>query len=173
MSLISSNLQGEKQGNVSSEKNAVVVEVGEDLEGLPTDNPRKSSKERFSSFTRSIFTKKALSDTGGVLWKFARFSGPGAVISVAYVDPDNLQSNLTSGAEFRFKLLFMILFSNIVAVYLQVSVLKPNDHHLSLTFTNYFPGTVCKVGLRYRHGSGTDESCFSSSLAEHLSLAYG
>ncbi|PMD14517.1 natural resistance-associated macrophage protein [Hyaloscypha hepaticicola] len=56
---------------------------------------------------------------GSVLWKFARFAGPGAVISVAYVDPDNLQSNVTAGAEFKFKLLFMILFSNVVAVFLQ------------------------------------------------------
>jgi len=173
MSLITGNLQGEKQANDLSEKNAVIVEIGEALEGSPADNPRKSSKERFSSFTRSIFTKKTLSDTGGVLWKFARFSGPGAIISVAYVDPDNLQSNLTSGAEFRFKLLFMILFSNVVAVYLQVSGLMPNANHWSRMFTDYFSGTVCKVGLRYRHGSGTNESCFSSSLAEHWSLDSG
>ncbi|KAH8802131.1 natural resistance-associated macrophage protein-domain-containing protein [Hyaloscypha sp. PMI_1271] len=81
--------------------------------------PHRSPRDRFARFTNSIFTRKTFNDTGSVLWKFARFAGPGAVISVAYVDPDNLQSNVTAGAQFRFKLLFMILFSNIVAVFLQ------------------------------------------------------
>jgi metal iron transporter len=98
--------------------------LGVDIEVIESQQPPQSStKERFARFTNSLFTKKAFSDTGSVLWKFARFAGPGAVISVAYVDPDNLQSNVTSGAEFRFKLLFMILFSNVVAVFLQVSAL--------------------------------------------------
>ncbi|PMD64019.1 natural resistance-associated macrophage protein [Hyaloscypha bicolor E] len=81
--------------------------------------PQRSPRERVARFTNSIFTRKTFNDTGSVLWKFARFAGPGAVISVAYVDPDNLQSNVTAGAQFRFKLLFMILFSNVVAVFLQ------------------------------------------------------
>ena len=102
------------------QKRGEVVEVG-DSGNLQPDGRRKTSKERMASFARSITTKEGLSDIGAVLWKFARFSGPGALISVAYVDPDNLQTNLTSGAEFGFKLLFMILFSNIVAVFLQVS----------------------------------------------------
>jgi metal iron transporter len=111
-----------------SEKDVVLVEKGEkggvDIEVVESQQPpQRSTRERFARFTNSIFTKKTFSDTGSVLWKFARFAGPGAVISVAYVDPDNLQSNVTAGAEFRFKLLFMILFSNVVAVFLQVGAL--------------------------------------------------
>jgi metal iron transporter len=117
---ISENSQGEKQDETSDEKNGVEVEVSNVLESPVSGAPRKSARERFASFTRSLATKKTLADTGAVLWKFARFSGPGALISVAYVDPDNLQTNLTSGAQFQFKLLFMILFSNVVAVFLQV-----------------------------------------------------
>jgi metal iron transporter len=56
-----------------------------------------------------------------VFWKFLRFMGPGAIISVAYIDPDNYQTNLEAGQDFQYKLLFMILVSNIVAIYLQVS----------------------------------------------------
>jgi metal iron transporter len=98
--------------------------VGVDIEVVESQQPlQRSTRERVARFTNSIFTKKTFNDTGSVLWKFARFAGPGAVISVAYVDPDNLQSNVTAGAEFRFKLLFMILFSNVVAVFLQVSAL--------------------------------------------------
>jgi metal iron transporter len=56
-----------------------------------------------------------------VLLKFLKFMGPGAVISVAYIDPDNFQTAISAGAQFKYKLLFMILLSNIIAIYLQVS----------------------------------------------------
>src|ERR1700761_3700318 len=44
-----------------------------------------------------------------VLFKFGTFAGPGAIISVAYIDPDNYQTAISAGAEFKYKLLFMIL----------------------------------------------------------------
>jgi hypothetical protein len=56
-----------------------------------------------------------------VTLKFLRFMGPGALISVAYIDPDNYQTNIQSGQDFQYKLLFMVLVSNVVAIYLQVS----------------------------------------------------
>jgi len=54
------------------------------------------------------------------IWTFFRFLGPGAVISVAYVDPDNYQTAIASGSEFQYKLLFMVLVSNVIAIYVQV-----------------------------------------------------
>ncbi len=109
-----------------SEKEVVLGEkvdkIGVDVEVVESRQPVPiSSRERVARYTKLIFTKQTFTDAGSIFWKFARFAGPGAVISVAYVDPDNLQSNVTAGAEFRFKLLFMILFSNVVAVFLQVS----------------------------------------------------
>jgi metal iron transporter len=40
--------------------------------------------------------------------------GPGAIISVAYIDPDNYQTNIQAGQDFQYKLLFMILVANII-----------------------------------------------------------
>jgi metal iron transporter len=61
-----------------------VEKVGVDIEVVESEQPpQRSSRERFAHFTHSIFTRKTFSDTGSVLWKFARFAGPGAVISVA------------------------------------------------------------------------------------------
>jgi metal iron transporter len=54
------------------------------------------------------------------IWKFFKFLGPGAVISVAYIDPDNYQTAISAGASFQYKLLFMVLVSNLVAIYFQV-----------------------------------------------------
>ncbi|KAJ6257039.1 hypothetical protein Dda_7923 [Drechslerella dactyloides] len=42
-----------------------------------------------------------------VITKFGRFIGPGILISVAYIDPDNYQSNVSSGAQFGYRLLVM------------------------------------------------------------------
>jgi metal iron transporter len=59
---------------------------------------------------------------GAVLLKFARFTGPGALISVAYVDPDNFQTALDAGAQFQFKLLFITLLGVLMAIFLQVGL---------------------------------------------------
>lgn len=68
------------------------------------------------------FKPPSLGHTGSVIWKLAKFYGPGAIISVAYIDPDNYQTAIAAGAEFQYKLLFMILVANIMAIYLQVII---------------------------------------------------
>jgi metal iron transporter len=69
---------------------------------------------------RRIRENKSIRKSGEVFVKFCKFTGPGTIISVAYVDPDNFQTAISSGVEFKFKLLFMILLSNLIAIYLQV-----------------------------------------------------
>ncbi|KAK3343946.1 natural resistance-associated macrophage protein-domain-containing protein [Lasiosphaeria hispida] len=58
------------------------------------------------------------------VWKFFRFLGPGAIITVAYVDPDNYQTAIASGGSFEYKLLFMVLVSNVIAMYIQSLCVK-------------------------------------------------
>lgn len=57
--------------------------------------------------------------TGAILMKYARFVGPGFMISVAYIDPGNYATAVAAGASYRFRLLFMVLVSNIFAIFLQ------------------------------------------------------
>ena len=59
----------------------------------------------------------------GVLAKFARFFGPGMIITVAYIDPDNFQTSYSDGQGFGYEMLFMVLISLLMAIYLQVGVL--------------------------------------------------
>jgi metal iron transporter len=59
----------------------------------------------------------------GVLAKFARFFGPGMIVTVAYIDPDNFQTSFEDGQDFGYEMLFMLLISLLMAIYLQVSVL--------------------------------------------------
>lgn len=60
----------------------------------------------------------------GVLRKYLRFVGPGFMISVAYIDPGNYATDVAAGASYRFKLLFMILLSNIFAIFLQALCIR-------------------------------------------------
>lgn len=64
---------------------------------------------------------------GAVVVKFARFTGPGALISVAYVDPDNFQTALDAGAQFQYKLLFITLLGVFMAIFLQVLLFTVSD----------------------------------------------
>lgn len=73
----------------------------------------------FASRFKNPFAKHKFLRLTTTFVKFAKFIGPGAIISVAYIDPDNYQTAISSGA-LHYKLLFMILVSNIIAIYLQV-----------------------------------------------------
>ncbi|KAK1138836.1 NRAMP-like transporter smf-3 [Aspergillus melleus] len=56
--------------------------------------------------------------------KFARFVGPGFLIAVAYIDPGNYATDVAAGAEFRYALLFIVLLSNLFAIFLQSLCIK-------------------------------------------------
>ncbi|KAF4345174.1 transporter smf2 [Fusarium beomiforme] len=62
------------------------------------------------------------------LVKFLSFIGPGFMIAVAYtsrpVDPGNYSTDIAAGASYRFKLLFIVLLSNLFAIFLQSLAIK-------------------------------------------------
>lgn len=60
-----------------------------------------------------------LQHLGRVLKKFGKFIGPGFMVSVAYIDPGNYSTDVAAGASTRFKLLFIVLMSNVFAIVLQ------------------------------------------------------
>eukprot|EP00906_Rhabdomonas_costata_P038938 RCo055131 len=45
--------------------------------------------------------------------------GPAFVISVAYIDPGNIATNVSAGSVFKYHLLWVILWSNGAAIFLQ------------------------------------------------------
>jgi manganese transport protein len=50
--------------------------------------------------------------------------GPGFLVSVGYMDPGNWGTNLAAGAGFGYQLLWVILVSNVVAIFLQIAAAK-------------------------------------------------
>lgn len=55
-----------------------------------------------------------------VVKKYIKFFGPGILVSVAYMDPGNYSTAVSGGASYEYKLLFVILLSNLFAVVLQI-----------------------------------------------------
>ena len=52
------------------------------------------------------------------------YSGPGFLIAVGYMDPGNWATDLQGGAQFGFNLLSVIMFSSVVAMFLQYLCVK-------------------------------------------------
>lgn len=53
-------------------------------------------------------------------WEFLKFLGPAFVASVAYMDPGNFATNIAGGSEFNYKLLWVLLWSNLMAILVQL-----------------------------------------------------
>lgn len=48
-----------------------------------------------------------------------RYLGPAFIVSVAYIDPGNFATNISGGSNFNYALLWVILWSNLMAIFLQ------------------------------------------------------
>lgn len=58
----------------------------------------------------------------GVLSKIrqlVKFLGPAFIVSVAYIDPGNFATNISGGSVFNYTLVWVILWSNLMAIFLQ------------------------------------------------------
>lgn len=55
---------------------------------------------------------------------YMKFIGPGLMVSVAYMDPGNYSTAVAAGSAYQYKLLFSILLSNCLAVFLQILAAK-------------------------------------------------
>jgi metal iron transporter len=100
-------------------KKAATTQTGGDGAMMSTtgnDTPQSRSK----ALTISISVPKFLRP----ILKFASFIGPGFLIAVAYIDPGNYATDAAAGAESKYALLFVVLMSNLFAVFLQSLCIK-------------------------------------------------
>ncbi|KAF2449276.1 natural resistance-associated macrophage protein, partial [Karstenula rhodostoma CBS 690.94] len=97
-------------------KNTASGVVGEGASGATGGLPKRGSAGAWAGRAG----KKPLA----VLRKYAKFVGPGFMVAVAYIDPGNYATDVAAGASFRFKLLFIVLMSNVFAIFLQSLCIK-------------------------------------------------
>jgi manganese transport protein len=60
----------------------------------------------------------------GRFLQLIRYLGPAFVVSVAYIDPGNFATNISGGSKFNYSLIWVILVSNLMAIFLQTMSAK-------------------------------------------------
>ncbi|KAI1891082.1 hypothetical protein AGOR_G00160240 [Albula goreensis] len=79
-----------------------------------------SDEEPFSTyFEEKVPIPEDHSQMGFSFRKLWAFTGPGFLMSIAYLDPGNIESDLQSGAKAGFKLLWVLLGATIIGLLLQ------------------------------------------------------
>ncbi|CAN6636817.1 manganese transporter Smf1p [Trichomonascus vanleenenianus] len=83
-----------------------------------------------------------------VAYNYGKFVGPGIMVSIAYMDPGNYSTDVSAGASQEFSLLFVILLSNIIAMFLQSLAIKlgcVTGNDLAVACKNNLPKwiTIC------------------------------
>jgi manganese transport protein len=68
--------------------------------------------------------RRKLPPSGGFLRKLLAFAGPGFMVAVGYMDPGNWATDIAGGSAFGYKLLSVILLSNLMAMVLQALAAK-------------------------------------------------
>jgi manganese transport protein len=99
------------------------------------------------------------------------FVGPAFVASVAYVDPGNFATNIEGGARFQYDLLWVLLWSNLMAILVQTLSAKlgiVTGCSLPRNCRNQFPRPV-NIGLWIMG----EISALATDLAEFLGAAIG
>ncbi|XP_061688326.1 natural resistance-associated macrophage protein 2 [Syngnathoides biaculeatus] len=107
---------------------------GELQEGSPHDNgdiqtnqynsisPPSSPTDLDQPFSTYFEEKVAIPENVNQVFSFRKlwaFTGPGFLMSIAYLDPGNIESDLQSGAKAGFKLLWVLLGATIIGLLLQ------------------------------------------------------
>ncbi|KAK4131007.1 natural resistance-associated macrophage protein [Trichocladium antarcticum] len=82
-----------------------------DARHIFNDGPSSTPKSWFSRAKHAVVT-------------FGKFVGPGFMVAVAYIDPGNYATDVAAGASYQFRLLFIVLLSNIFAIFLQSLSIK-------------------------------------------------
>lgn len=55
----------------------------------------------------------------GKIKRIFKYLGPAFIVSVAYIDPGNFATNISGGSKFNYNLVWVILWSNLMAIFLQ------------------------------------------------------
>src|SRR5579863_5889784 len=57
---------------------------------------------------------------GAGFWrKLIAYSGPGFLVAVGYMDPGNWATDIAGGSQFAYRLIFVLMLSNLMAILLQ------------------------------------------------------
>ncbi|KAK5659517.1 hypothetical protein OQA88_719 [Cercophora sp. LCS_1] len=120
---------------VGGEKSADVVHTIGRFDGVGREEDNKTSASQVVPVNASGSSSPSeggahpqkpsrLARLKAIFLTYLQFVGPGFMIAVAYIDPGNYATDIAAGASYRFKLLFIVLLSNLFAILLQSLAIK-------------------------------------------------
>ncbi|XP_028264855.1 natural resistance-associated macrophage protein 2-like [Parambassis ranga] len=106
---------------VAAEKAVIQTTHTHSRLSTPSVFNQNNNNEPVSStyFEQRVPVPQEDSERGISLRKLWAFTGPGFLMSIAYLDPGNIESDLQSGAKAGFKLLWVLLGATIIGLLLQ------------------------------------------------------
>jgi manganese transport protein len=99
------------------------------------------------------------------------FTGPAVIASIAYVDPGNFATNIQSGAQFGYMLLWVVVAANLIAMLFQALSARlgiVTGHSLAGLCRTYFPRP-----LVIAMWVASEVAAMATDLAESLGAAIG
>lgn len=85
---------------------------------------QRSLKNTGVSASKLLTLKRVIDTDINKLRQLVKFLGPAFIVSVAYIDPGNFSTNISGGSKFGYTLIWVILFSNLMAIFLQIMSAK-------------------------------------------------
>ena len=89
-----------------------------------SEAPSTSFNTSSSSVRPPLRSHGFIARAKSVLYKYVQFVGPGFLIAVAYIDPGNYATDVQAGAATQYRHLFIVLMSNLFAIFLQSLCIK-------------------------------------------------
>ena len=115
--------------------------------------------------------RAALDGKGNRLTRVLPFLGPAFIACVAYIDPGNYATNIQGGSVFGYKLLWVIVLANLMAILLQTMSAK-----LGLA-TGHNLAELCRLQFRkpavYAMWAVSEVGAMATDLAEFLGASIG
>ncbi|KAL8779681.1 MAG: hypothetical protein Q9213_006828 [Squamulea squamosa] len=96
-----------------------VVEDSKESSGTKTSASYQTANSSPPQHNTKRLMPSVVQKLGSTILKFSKFIGPGFMVAVAYIDPGNYATDVAAGAATKFKLLFIVLMSNVFAILLQ------------------------------------------------------
>jgi manganese transport protein len=127
---------------------------------------------RMSLSDRTAFAaREALAGRRRGLRALLPFTGPAVIASIAYVDPGNFATNIQSGAQFGYMLLWVVVAANLIAMLFQALSARlgiVTGHSLAGLCRTYFPRP-----LVIAMWVASEVAAMATDLAESLGAAIG
>lgn len=107
----------------------------------------------------------------GKVSQILKFLGPTFIVSVAYIDLGNFATNISGGSIFNYSLVWVILWSNLMAIFLQIMSAK-----LGIATGNNLPemcGKIFKKRTNWFFWITAEFAAMATDLAEFLGGTLG